>query len=248
MEIPYSTVKPVYDWHTRIATYDVGADQRLRLSNQLRLQQEVGERHLGEVGLGFQGLAEQNMAFLLTRLQTEILRAPEMGEEITLRSWHRANRGAQFFRCYQFWSAAGELLIEGVTAFALVDMQTHRLLRPSAFDRFGIQAQPRDTICCADPTRFALPENMQEAGTWQVGWSQTDWNGHLNNSVYADLLCDFLPGGMSGRQFRRVSLHFAGEARLGETLRLFHAERDGALYVCAEHDRGRCFEARAEMA
>ena len=47
-----------YDWDIRIASYEVGQDRLLRLSNQLKLQQEVGERHLSGVGLDFQALYE----------------------------------------------------------------------------------------------------------------------------------------------------------------------------------------------
>ena len=46
-----------YTWGLKIASYDAGKDRRLRPSNQLKLQQEVGELHLGEGGLTWSGCA-----------------------------------------------------------------------------------------------------------------------------------------------------------------------------------------------
>ena len=42
------TVARDYTWGLKIASYDAGKDRRLRPSNQLKLQQEVGELHLLE--------------------------------------------------------------------------------------------------------------------------------------------------------------------------------------------------------
>ena len=42
-----------YTWELKIASYDAGRDRRLRPSNQLKLQQEVVELHLGGGGLDY---------------------------------------------------------------------------------------------------------------------------------------------------------------------------------------------------
>ena len=49
-------VAPDYTWELKIASYDAGRDKRLRPSNQLKLQQEVGELHLGAGGLTLGGV------------------------------------------------------------------------------------------------------------------------------------------------------------------------------------------------
>lgn len=236
-----------YRWHTHIASYDAGRDRLLRPSNQLKLQQEVGELHFGEGGLGFAALYEHGMAFVLTRLNSIIHRAPTLGEPVVLETWHRDNRGVQFFRCYRFLDEAGSLLIESVSAFALVEVNTHKLLRPSRFDLFGVPRQPERTCGCPDPVKWRLPEQMRPAGEFLVGWSETDWNGHLNNTVYADLLCDYLPGGMNGRRITSFSIQYSAEAREGDVLTLRHGEQNGLLFVSGEHARGACFEARATV-
>ena len=47
-------IPPDYRWNIKISSFDVGQDKRLKLSGQLRLQQEVGELHFGGGGLGYE--------------------------------------------------------------------------------------------------------------------------------------------------------------------------------------------------
>lgn len=237
-----------YTWPVKITTYDAGRDRRLRLSSQLRLQQEVGELHLGSAGLGWEEFYRNGMIFVLVKAASVIHRAPVMDEEVFLRTWHRDTKGVQFYRCYQFLDKEGQILIDSISAFALVEPVEHKLLRPDVFDRFGIRTQPEKTGGCPDPGRLRLPEGMADSGQRPVYWSDTDYNGHLNNAVYADILCDFLPGGMVGRRVTGFQISFLKEALEGENLHITALEKNGEAFVSASHERGRCFDASLTFA
>ena len=241
-------VAPDYTWELKIASYDAGRDRRLRPSNQLKLQQEVGELHLGIGGLDYDAFYQHGMVFVLTRTRTVIHRAPLLDEHVKLRTWHRDTKGAQFYRCYQFLDAAGQPLIESVSAFALVDPLEHKLLRPEVFEQFGVGVQPERKNGCPDPGRLRPPAELAPAGTRRVYWSDTDYNGHLNNTVYADILCDFFPGGMAGKRITGFSIAFLKEAMEGEELAISTCSAGGEAWISAIHDRGTCFEARASFA
>ena len=241
-------VKPDYDWKARVTSFDAGRDRRLRLSSLLRFQQEAGERHFGDAGLTYWEFYRRGMIFVLTRLQVEIRRLPELEEEVTLRTWHRDSKGAQMFRCYQLLDAQGQILTEGVSSFALVDVESHRPLRPTVFEQLGEMCQPDRHNGCPDPGRLLVPEGLEEVGIRTVYWSDTDYNGHLNNTVYADILCDFVPGGLKGRRIAGFSISYEREALEGETLRIRAAELPdddgcGKVWMTGEHGRGRCFTA-----
>ena len=239
-----ATIARDYTWPVKITTFDAGQDQRLTPAGQLRLQQEIGELHMRTGGLGYQVLCDAGMAFLLTRTNSVVHRAPALNEEVALRTWHRGTRGAQFYRCYEFLDKAGEKLIESVTAFALVDVRDHRLLLPDAFEPYGLLTQPERRNDCPDPVKWKQPDDMKPAGDHVVRWSEVDWNGHLNNTIYANYLCDYLPGGMKGKRLTGFSIAFVKEAVEGETLHMTAAEREGEAFVTGAHDRGVCFDAR----
>lgn len=238
-----------YTWEIKIASYDAGRDRRLRPSNQLKLQQEVGELQLSAGGLDYQTFYRHGMVFVLTRTRTVIHRAPLLDERVRLRTWHRDSQGAQFFRCYQFLDGEERPLIESVSAFALVDCETHKVLRASAFDQFGVDSQIGRFNGCPDPAKLKLPDGLAPAGERAIRWSDTDYNRHLNNTVYADILCDYLPGGMEGRRLTDYAISFLREAGEGETLSIAAAERPlpggGEAFMRGTHSRGVGFEAWA---
>lgn len=221
-----------------IASYDVGADDRLRLSAVLRYQQEAGERHLTSGGMGWNALMQHGIAFVASRWRAQIHRLPSMGEAVTLTTWHRERKGPRFFRCYEWRDAQGEMLIEGVMQFALVSVAEHRLLRGTEFDVFGVADQPHRTVSCGDPSRWTLPP-LTVTDTYTVRRSDIDRNSHLNNTRYADLLTDVLPTDA----VTTIELQFAGECRLGDVITLATGV-DGAQYVSGTTLRGLAFAAR----
>lgn len=252
MEDKLYPVKPDYAWPARVTSFDAGRNRLLRPSSLLRFQQEAGERHLGEAGLTYQEFYRRGMVFVLTRLNVEIRRLPELGEEVTLLTWHRDSKGAQLYRCYQLLDGRGEVLTEGVSAFALVEVDSHRPLRPTVFEQFGIEPHPERRNGCPDPGRLRPPEGLEESGERRIYWSDTDYNGHLNNTVYADILCDFVPGGLDSREIAGFSIAYEKEALEGERLDLRAAERTDesglcTVWVSGEHARGRCFTAQLRL-
>ncbi len=234
-----------YTLSIEVASYDVGPDNRLRLSGVLRYQQEAGERHLVPAGMGWNVLLERGMAFVASRWHARIARLPEMGERVTLTTWHREHRGARFLRCYEWRDAQGEVLLCGVMQFALVSVDGHRLLRGDDFDPQGTLPSYATSVDCTDPARYTLPE-LTAVREYTVGWSDTDRNTHMNNTRYADLACDALADKLAAHRIVDVQMHFAGETRLGDTVTLSVGEGDAA-YVQGSTPRGAAFSARLEL-
>ncbi len=238
-----------YTWDIKIPSYDVGRDRRLKLSSQLRLQQLVGELHFEQGGLGCEEVIKHGMSFVITRLNSRIYRAPILNESVRIVTWHRNSKGAQFFRCYQFLDNEGRPLIDSVSAFALIDFNTHKILRPSLFAQFNVNGQSDRCNGCPDPKRLIIPDIFKKTGVRQIRYSDIDYIGHLNNAVYADIICDAMPGGMEGKQITHLSISYINEAVEGDQIELFTShdkskEHQSRVWFAGQGKSGRCFEAR----
>jgi acyl-ACP thioesterase len=223
----------------KIASYDVGMDDRLKLSAVLRYQQEAGEQHLQSAGMGWRDMIDMGMVFVASRWRVAIHRLPRMEEQVTLTTWHRDRKGPRFTRCYEWRDAEGALLIEGAMQFALVSVAEHRLLRGDEFMARAPLPDAERNVACGDPGRIPAAATAP-AGSYTVRWSDIDRNGHMNNTHYADLMLDFAP---AGRTPALVDLHFAGESRLGDTIAIACGDTDGVTTVVGDTDRGRTFAA-----
>ena len=234
-----------------IPSYAVGADNRLRLSALLQLQQEIGERQMDEHGMSFSVLRARGIAFVVTRLRSHVTRLPEMGEKVIFTTWHRDIKGVQFFRCYTMTDEQGNPLIDSVTAFALVDTEHHRLLRPDALADLGWPNQPDCVNNCPDPGR-EVPPPLVEVAAFRPRWSELDPNGHVNNTRYADYLCDNIPSGMDRKRVTDLYIRFDKEIRPDDRLSVSAAEErwqddtktGGVAWVCGAHARGDAFVAK----
>ncbi len=236
-----------------IPSYAVGADGCLRLSALLQLQEEAGERHMTENGMSYARLRDKGLAFVVTRLCSHITRLPQMGEQVTLKTWHREVKGVQFFRCYTLTDQNGNPLTDSVTAFALVDTDAHRLLRPDALGDLLFPNQPDARNNCPDPKK-EIPPTLNEIAAIRPRWSELDPNGHVNNSRYADFLCDNIPSGLARKRITAFSIRYEKEILPDDRLVLTAAEErfqadnltGGTAWVSGTHTRGTAFVARLD--
>jgi Acyl-ACP thioesterase len=234
-----------YQSTMRIAAYEVSAQQILRPNVLLQMCQDVSEHHLALLGLGYEKLRADGIIFLLITNSMKIGRMPVHGETITMKTHPRGLLGAQFYRDFIVYSGE-EKLIEVMQTLVVADANTHKLMRPGQFLDYGVFSVEKVPAADRIP-KIALPDDLPLVGERPVRYSDLDYNSHLNNAVYADMIDDFLPGGHEGRQFSRMQINYIAESRLGDTLKIYAAERDGRVLVRGDNDRGCGFAACAEM-
>ena len=118
----------------------------------------------------------------------------------------------------------GTTIGRAVSIWALIDTDTHGLIRVSDFD-IGIETEHPDEFALS---RFTLPTIIREVGTYTVNYGDLDQNCHMNNTRYPDMYSNFLP--LDGKRIHTLSISYANEARRGERLRVFLAEAGTDTY------------------
>ena len=73
-----------------------------------------------------------------------------------------------------------------------------------------------------------------------MAYEDIDYNMHMNNARYFDMVEDRLPAAMRGELLKEVRVEHSAEARLGDVVTVEWGERDGEYYVNALTDRP-CF-------
>ena len=236
----------LYSLPLTVPSFDVGPSRTLRLSALLRWQQEAGERQVRRFHMDWEPLAARGLAFVLTRGWGKVYRLPRVGEEVTLETWSDRVERAQFYRGYRLLDGAGAPLTESFAAFCLVDVVSHRLTRPTPELAARLPTGSRETGCPLPAHLKDLPP-LSPAGEWRVRRSSVDLNRHLNNTVYADLLTDFLPEPLREAPIKGYALQYLTEAREGELLTLWYGAREGDHYVEVRAGETRCFVGRISL-
>lgn len=235
-----------YRYTTMIDSRDVDGRGQCRASALMGHMQEAATQAAEHGGFGRKVMMDQHNGFwMLTRMWYRVERPLRWGEPLTVHTWHRGAKGVVSYRDYDLY-VGDERVGEGVSAWVLANMETHRLMRLNAVTEMS------DTDggeLCKEKTlnKLKAPEVLAPLENRIMRYSDTDINGHVNNTRYADFACDAmrmdkLPG---ERFLAEMQIGYLAECRPGETLDICVGEGvDGAKYVYGNDAGGKArFEA-----
>ena len=173
-------------------------------------------------------LRARGMGFVTSRLVIRIHGEIREGMELTLETWATDSRGLSFNRCYRV--LCGEaVMAEVYSVWALLHFGEGRLMRVSELEPIG--GEPEPPLALDLPMRVRIPAlgEMERVAERPVYYSDTDRNGHFNNTKYLNMLCDFLPD-FDGRTLRGIHISYVNEAPLADTLAVYTARAEDTVY------------------
>lgn len=236
------TEKRTTRWH------DTDAYRRVRPTAMLVYMQGTSNKHMESFGMSLDALRdEKKLAFLLSKIRMNIYKPLYAFEDIEIQTWTYPAHGLSFPRFYRILRD-GEVIAEADSTWALLDMNGGRLLRAGECDVYGFE--DGEPVSLDAPMRFKLPKGVEteNAGTRKIVYSDLDYNMHMNNTKYPDMLCDFIPAENICR-IRGIFISYINEASFGDELKINRAYSDGAYYFRAVSGlTGKvCFEAELTL-
>jgi len=208
-----------YTEKIEINSYDVDMHGIARPTQLLAKLEEVGSHHMEEFPPSNDDLRKEGKGFILSRLVMAIRKEIREGEALC-ETWATDSRGPSFNRCYTL-KMGDECAVEVYTVWALLDINEKKLIRVEDYPtRIGGETDP--PIEMPLPLRVRIPKNeeMTEVAKRVVYYSDTDLNGHMNNTKYLNMLCDFVPD-FSNKILKGINISYVAEAPLGDELTLF---------------------------
>ena len=229
--------------HYRVKWHDTDLNRTATPSHVLAYMQETANHHLLAYGESLDELRDnKKLAFLLSRIYLRFYRPLFANDEIEVSTWVCESRGRSFLRCFSI-SRGGEMVAEASSIWALIDLESKRLLPATAFP-YDIEPDPALAGEFAARVRFPALSLMEKVGERAIVYSDIDYNGHMNNTHYPNMLCDFTPE-ICERRVSGMALSFVREAALGQTLGVYRCAREGGGYSfrTLDGDGNTCLEA-----
>ena len=229
-----------YEYKTGVDSRDADGQGNCRPSALLGHLQEAATLAAEEGGFGRQRMMEEYRAFwMLARMWFRLERPLRWGEELTVQTWHRGGTSAAMYRDFDLL-AGGRPAGEAVSLWVLAGADSRRLLR---LDSVGLLAGTDGGARCKKKKLLKLPapKELRSAGQRRMRYSDTDMNGHVNNTRYADFACDAI--GMEdlpeGRFLQEMQLGYLAECRVKEELTLLTGQEERGLYVQGRDGAGK---------
>lgn len=234
-----------YEHKVRLAGMDVDGRGNCKASALLNHLQIAATLAAEEGGFSREVLMERYGAFwMLARSWYRLDRPLRWEEDITIRTWHRGAKTAMMYRDYDIL-ADGVPVGESVSGWVLASVETRKLMRLSAIREL---AGTGGGELCKTRTlsKLRCPENLREVERRLMRYSDTDINGHVNNTRYADFACDAvgLEGLPADRFLSSMQIGYLAECRPGDRIAMETAETPEGAYVRGMDESGKSrFEA-----
>ena len=176
---------------------------------------------------------------MLARIWFRLDRPLRWEEKVTVRTWHRGSKTALMYRDFDLL-AGGVPVGEAVSAWVLAGVEDRKLLRLSQMRE--LEGTEGGGLCKQMTlSKLRMPGEMEERDRRRMGYSDTDINGHVNNTRYADFVCDALrlEGLPRSRFLSDLQIGYTAESRAGDVLTLEVGEQGGQHFVKGVDEAGK---------
>lgn len=189
-------------------------------------------------------MASKNRAFILCKMCMKIYSVMHAYDRIRVESWVHGEKGVTIDRYYKIFRE-NELVAEGSSVWAIIE-NASRIIRVA---EYADDSTHDDDTCNIEPIKhFKAPADLEYEymGEKTVLYSDIDFNGHLNNTNYPDMLMSFIPEMKYERGTEQKAMYadsmlinFVSEAPLGCTVKVYLSRQNEYVYMRTVRDDGK---------
>jgi acyl-ACP thioesterase len=184
------------------------------------------------------------------RIRVDIERNPAWNEEITIETWPQPPKKYEFERDYIVRDADGNIIIRAISIWIIFDIKT-RELRKSELIAIDYPPFPAERAIDCRLRKLKPFGELNIAYKKAIGYSDVDFNGHINNSRYIDFIMDcFSVENHKHYGVRSIEVDYINEAMPGETLvirRDISALSSNRIYIEGVNEMGDKVVFKAEV-
>ena len=232
--------------HT-VRWHDTDAMREMRPSALLALMQETSNLQFAVAGQSLDAIRDkEGVGFILSRISFDILRPLTAFEKIRVETFTCKGHGYTFPRGFEVFCGE-ELVARCHSLWALVRVGDRALV---SCENFVLSFGDEPELSTEMPVRFRVPRDLafEAVGERRITFADLDYNMHMNNTKYPDMVCDFLPDPANLRVVG-MSLAYYREAAFGDTVTVERADGgEGVYYFRTKKGDAVCLEAMVKTA
>ena len=228
----------MYRFNSRVRFSETDVDRKLSITGLMNYLQDCSIFQSEDLGAGFEYLEKAKRSWLLSAWNIEVLRRPDVAEEIAIGTWPYDFKGIYGMRNFAIFDKEGNYLVKADSCWFLTDITTGKPVRPTEADLAPYPITEPRIEMEEMPRKIALPKEMREVGSFSVLKQQLDTNLHVNNVQYVAIACEVLP---EGCEIRGIRAEYRKAAVLGDRITVKCAEENGHYFVSICADDGSIF-------
>ncbi len=226
--------RTIYQSNHIVRHHACGPDGKIKLQAVLDLFQDAAAEHADVLGFGMNDLSSLQYIWVLYQLKIAIIRPPELGEKLTVKTYPSGVQKLFAVRQYGIFDEKGEALVIASSFWLVINKANSRPIPPVKVldpEKMENPELPRYFDFSGKKREMEALPGLGECH--RVSHSDIDLNQHLNNAIYSRISADWL-GKMTGKFIlpREFRIDFTHAARLGDEIFGFGAiDSDGIFHL-----------------
>lgn len=205
-----------------VQTKDVDFNDVIRPTAILDLFQDAAGVHAKDLGVGYEAMLQKNYAWVVLYQKFSILNIPPYLDYVLLNTWPKPKSRLEFLREYQMTTRSGEVLVQGISNWVVIDLKTRGLVRSDSIEFNGEYVDYTNY-----PDRCKRKLNLDssliiDTFEYVVELDDIDHNGHMNNARYLNVLQKYLFTFGCKKYIKDVEIAYIKEAKYKENIRIGH--------------------------
>lgn len=202
----------------RVRSYEVDQQGRLQPSVLCRLLQEAATVHAARLGVAVETLIDSGVAWVMTRLELEMLRWPGVDDVVTVCTWPEAMSRLTTERRFTIEDSNGSVLGSATTLWLVLDLARRRPVRIPGWiaemrTEHDLGSQP------LRPQDLELPESIDGEVAFTVRRRDLDSAGHVNNTSFVEWVVESASDDVwATHELEELEIGYRSECHLGQTI------------------------------
>lgn len=202
----------------------------------LNFFQDVATGHTSGTRYSMHNLYALKRAWILISMNVEVLRYPELDEEITVYTYPQCYDRIYGNRCYKIEDANGNVLAKCSSVWAFMDTETKRVTK--VFEDFS------ELFTCHSEHDLEFIRREPQIGECQkssritVGKREIDTNYHVNNVKLVSFAMEALP---IDAEIKKAEIYYRSAIYEGETIDVLSCNEENTIGVklCGDDEKAR---------
>ena len=171
-----------------VSNNDVDNRFQLKVPAIFRYFQDVALFATEDAKVDSISLSQRNIDWVITRMAVEIIRLPKCDEVIYVHTYPGKNMAMLYPRYFFITDKDDNVIVRCSSIWALIDNSTRKVI----VDRDVISKLPEEKRDdqLPMPEKIPLPEEFTFIENRKIHYSDLDFNSHMNNVRYVELLMD----------------------------------------------------------
>ena len=182
----------VYQQVHTMYSADCDIHGRWKLSTVLDVMQSTADRHNEILKCSRKYLADQGLVWVLFKTVIHMERYPQIGEQVTVRTYTKAPCMHFFPRYYELIFSDGQCAGRAGSFWVLFDIRTKKPVRPKEKNIFFPENSNAPALVDLLSRALEPEEGEKIISEYRPVCCDIDINGHVNNTRYVDWLYNLL--------------------------------------------------------